>query len=652
MADYQKLGEAFLELAEGEELLPGDLGMTISGVFRVIDPDDPRRFFVRFPNGTFVSALHKNRVLQRPGTPVLVGKDNQGNPVIVGIDPSRANAFYSNSGGGGNDVGLHDHVRNSGREYVTDPWLIKRMRTTVTSGFTVQIDDGAYVYNRILTWWDTDTIDLTAYIPSNPVYDRWVIVGVDPISNTLVAVAGDEYFPDTIFDPSQIDLIAFTQLGYIPCAAVYIRGTNTELVNYQIEDLRFAPGSFIAYLGDLVDVNNAYDSYGYVLTFDGDEWVAHPSSGGGTVQSVVAGDNIEVDSSDPANPVVSTPSRPRLGAATIVTISGGVLDLSAIPSRNIIVAAQSGTADTLDQVIGVEDGDELALQADTGDTITISDNADIHLYGASPLDIVGTDVIKFVGRGSNVIAQYVDQNDGGGLIPSLIYTRWDVNAPPVSPSSDDDEFVGSVSGSWTDFDHGSAMSYAIAPMGKGVKMTFPQLATNVGGLLRAAPVGDFTVLTRVKLISETPSTRLAGLIFAEGTANNSRFYILLISGNTINNVQNVQLHRYTDFDTFAASDFGTNPTTAIWGNSMDIILRVRRISTTYHLDYSFDGESWAKAGTSTMPNITSLTHIGVGGAANNASNGTFYAIFDYFRVYTDTAFDSPAYGRQVGVYEA
>lgn len=382
MADYQQLGDAFLQLTAGEELIPGDLGMTVGGTFLVVDPDDPRRFFVRFPNGTFVSALHKNRVLQRPGTPVLVGKDSQGNPVITGIDPTRANAFFSNSGGGGGDVGLHDHVRNSGREYVTDPWLIKRLRTTVTSGFVVQVDDGAYLYNRILTWWDADTIDLSAYVPTNSVYDRWVIVGIDPISNVLVAVAGDEYFPTTIYDPTQIDLIAFTQLGYIPCAAVYIRGTNTSIPNYQIEDLRFAPGSLISYLGDLVDVNTDYAEVGDVLTFDGTEWVAAEptggssgglSLGGGTSTKKFAADGSEIITQVVVQPTVVVIPLENDVVAEIVGVR--IYNRYGITRTITNVFAAVDTPPDGDDIIVDVLKNGVSIHASPGDAATILDGA-------------------------------------------------------------------------------------------------------------------------------------------------------------------------------------------------------------------------------------------------------------------------------------
>jgi hypothetical protein len=67
----------------------------------------------------------------------------------------------------------------------------------------------------------------------------------------------------------------------------------------------------------------------------------------------------------------------------LVTIVGGVATVAAL-TPVIVLAAESGTADTLDTltVTGARAGDTTILVADTGDTITV-DDANIDLGAAT-----------------------------------------------------------------------------------------------------------------------------------------------------------------------------------------------------------------------------------------------------------------------------
>ncbi len=75
--------------------------------------------------------------------------------------------------------------------------------------------------------------------------------------------------------------------------------------------------------------------------------------------------------------------------SSIKTISSGVI--AAGNDRNLIIAAESGTADDLIEITGLTVGDEILVRADTGDTITLKHNdagATIKLLITADADLV------------------------------------------------------------------------------------------------------------------------------------------------------------------------------------------------------------------------------------------------------------------------
>jgi len=98
----------------------------------------------------------------------------------------------------------------------------------------------------------------------------------------------------------------------------------------------------------------------------------------------------------------------NFGAQAIKTIAVGVA--AAGDDRNLIIAAESGTADDLIELTGCTVGDEVLLRADTGDTITVKDNdagATIKIHTNTGADITLDEInpAKFVLVSTNILAQ-------------------------------------------------------------------------------------------------------------------------------------------------------------------------------------------------------------------------------------------------------
>ena len=105
------------------------------------------------------------------------------------------------------------------------------------------------------------------------------------------------------------------------------------------------------------------------------------------------------------------------GTEATDTLSSGVLTIG--DNRNILVAAESGTADDLIEVSGLAVGETVWLRADTGDTITVKHNdagatIKILLYGDADVDLDEDNPLILHYVATNVLAQQIDQNSGGG----------------------------------------------------------------------------------------------------------------------------------------------------------------------------------------------------------------------------------------------
>ena len=116
---------------------------------------------------------------------------------------------------------------------------------------------------------------------------------------------------------------------------------------------------------------------------------------------------------------------PDFGSPVIKTLSTGVATSGT--DRNLVIAAQSGTADDMIELTGLTVGEKVLLRADTGDTITvkhndagatvkvlIQDDADFILDEIHPLELILVD--------TNQLAQVFDEAGGGaGLDFNTLY---------------------------------------------------------------------------------------------------------------------------------------------------------------------------------------------------------------------------------------
>ena len=132
-----------------------------------------------------------------------------------------------------------------------------------------------------------------------------------------------------------------------------------------------------------------------------------------------------VESTEQVEVVVREPGTPVFGASIIKTLSSGVVAAGA--RRNLVIAAETGTADDMIELTGLSKGEEVLLRAKSGHTITIKhnngaatvkmlifDNADFILDEDHPVPFVLVD--------TNKLAQKYDETAvGGGVVMESDY---------------------------------------------------------------------------------------------------------------------------------------------------------------------------------------------------------------------------------------
>ncbi len=215
------------------EPIKGLLGYTVDGVYSVVVSDNSAKYNVRFSDGSFAQVYHRGRVAPVPDLPVEVGIDSGGYMVILGGDPDRPGLF-----GGTYEVGPHSHARGSGMEFPIDARLLTPIKAAPSGGLVVSVAQGTYLYGGALKWWGGGSITLTP--PASANQWAWVVIGLNPVTGTLVSASGTALVVSAPLDRATIPAIALG--GAIPLAAVKLRHGQTDLDEDDFEDVRFAIG--------------------------------------------------------------------------------------------------------------------------------------------------------------------------------------------------------------------------------------------------------------------------------------------------------------------------------------------------------------------------------------------------------------------------
>ena len=172
----------------------GTLGYTVDGVYSVTRAENARNTTCASPTGVSRRFSIGGGSAPVPDLPVEVGMDSAGNLVILGGDPERAGCSS-----GAHEVGPHSHARGSGMEFAIDPRLLTPVKAAPLGGLSVGVAQGAYLYGTALRWWGGGAITLTP--PARANQWAWMLVGIDPAAQGLVAVSGSAISVTAPLDP-------------------------------------------------------------------------------------------------------------------------------------------------------------------------------------------------------------------------------------------------------------------------------------------------------------------------------------------------------------------------------------------------------------------------------------------------------------------
>jgi hypothetical protein len=168
-------------------------------------------------------------VPQRANLPVKM-KRERGQLVIVSIDASRLyDAATPDDDVNPYGVAKHTHMIGTGLDYEVEAERLEPGRVYPAGGLVAGVRTFRYYYNGAWETFEGDTISLGTYRPTTVGHHAWVLVGVNPATNGIVAVAGTSQIYATALTIAQIDSIAF--LGYIPCGAVKVRNDDTAITD-------------------------------------------------------------------------------------------------------------------------------------------------------------------------------------------------------------------------------------------------------------------------------------------------------------------------------------------------------------------------------------------------------------------------------------
>jgi hypothetical protein len=238
------------------------------------------------------------------------------------------------------------------------------------------------------------------------------------------------------------------------------------------------------------------------------------------------------------------------------------------------------------------------------------------LGSVTELDFIGENVEATIMGNRGIIS--ITGSGGGGA-----FTKYDVDAPPASPSALDDEFDdGSFdTGLWTEWDLGSRLT--IAEENHHVVLTEATGGLQIAGIQQSFPSGSATIYTKVDLAAVHVASSRVGLILLENPGSSTGDLVFFGPGQRTGD-SNLSVDRYNDYQ-----NFGTVLVSAI-----DVImptfiyLRIRRTGTTYAFEYSHDGIGFRRLLSSTLTFTPTAFGIGI---LNNATGADAVAFADFFR---------------------
>ncbi len=209
----------------------------------------PGRMLARLVQGpddtvTGIVEVINERVARNPAIRIILDKNKDGEWFVVGRDHNYSMESTGDNPGLLTGVGPHSHRIGFGLEDLVEfrrfePGLV---HVDTNLGLLVFVEAFPYRHDGVDKYWAGGTIDLTSYRPTTTLYFGWVRVGLNPATNTLVAVKGTEYATETSLTIA--DLLGIAFLNYISLAGVKLRQGQTAInAESMFQEARLFAGS-------------------------------------------------------------------------------------------------------------------------------------------------------------------------------------------------------------------------------------------------------------------------------------------------------------------------------------------------------------------------------------------------------------------------
>lgn len=221
--------EQWAERRKRDGELYGTLGRSIAGVYEF--KTSRGTWYVTLDNGTIDECINNKTVLKP--IPVILKRNRAGQLEVTDLQVDKALEMVSGDHRKLSTLltPIHDHSIAGGNP---DPVESRRFMPGLlhaSSGLTVYIEGFAYRWNGQDKRWLGGSMNLLTpvdYRPSTASTHAWVKVGIDPETNTPVAIEGDEYPLAVTLTSDQLDAIDFATDNYIPVGGVQLSQGQTD----------------------------------------------------------------------------------------------------------------------------------------------------------------------------------------------------------------------------------------------------------------------------------------------------------------------------------------------------------------------------------------------------------------------------------------
>lgn len=189
----------------------------------------PNLIWVTTARGATVKAINQG-VPATAGYPCILERNRDNDWVATKGDGQRAVQFVG-SGGGTGAVGPHSHRLGFGFDDYVEALRLEEglVHPTDPVSLSVYIEPFPYTYNSTDQYFAGGTLDLTSNRPATANSWAWVKVGINPVTNTPIAVTGTAQLKSAPLTASQLASVAFS--NYVPLMGIKVRNAQASISN-------------------------------------------------------------------------------------------------------------------------------------------------------------------------------------------------------------------------------------------------------------------------------------------------------------------------------------------------------------------------------------------------------------------------------------